>query len=119
MQDSRFVHDLCITLPGAGVSQPFGPDHDVWKVGSKIFAIIGRNGDAVSVKTNHVETAALLIEAGVATRAPYLHASWVRFCFGRIEDAELTARLHASYGLIRGALPKKLQAALGGRWGPE
>lgn len=112
MQDRTFVNQFCATLPGAEVSQPFGPDHDCWKVGAKMFAIIGQIGDGVSVKTDHVDTAKLLIETGRAVKAPYLHASWARFPFGAVGDAELRERITNSYRLIRTALPKKLQATL-------
>ena len=78
MQDRAFVNAVCARFPGAEVSQPFGPDQDCWKVGGKIFAIIGQMGDGVSVKTDHAETARLLIETGRAIRAPYLHAHPVR-----------------------------------------
>ena len=71
------VNALCAAHPGAGVSEPFGEGHEVWKVCGKIFAIVGTSTGAVSVKTDGIETAELLIEAGVATRAPYLHRSWV------------------------------------------
>jgi predicted DNA-binding protein (MmcQ/YjbR family) len=54
----------------------------------------------------------LLIETGRAIRAPYLHASWARFPFGRVEDNELKDRITTSYRLIRAGLPKKLQAGL-------
>lgn len=112
MQNRHFVNTFCGTLPGAEVSQPFGPEHDCWKVGGKIFAIIGQQGDGVSVKTDHVETAKLLIETGRAVKAPYLHASWARFRFGAVADDELRERIQSSYGLIRRALPKKVQAGL-------
>jgi predicted DNA-binding protein (MmcQ/YjbR family) len=112
MQNRAFVNSFCASLPGAEVTQPFGPEHDCWKIGGKMFAIIGQMGDGVSVKTDHIDTASLLIETGRAIRAPYLHASWVRFPFGRVDDTELCDRLRASYALIRAGLPKKLQASL-------
>lgn len=112
MQDRAFVNDHCASFPGAEVSQPFGPDHDCWKVGGKMFAIIGQRGDGVSVKTNHVETARLLIETGRAIRAPYLHASWARIPFDLVPDEEMRERIATSYALIRAGLSKKMQAAL-------
>lgn len=66
MQDRAFVNRHCVGFPGAEVSQPFGPAHDCWKVGGRMFAIIGQIGDGVTVKTDHVETARLLIETGRA-----------------------------------------------------
>lgn len=112
MQDRAFANAICVAFPGAEVSQPFGPEHDCWKVGGKMFAIIGRAGDGISVKTGHVETAQLLIATGRAIRAPYLHASWVRIPFGRVDDAELRERIATSYAIIRSGLPKRVQAAL-------
>jgi predicted DNA-binding protein (MmcQ/YjbR family) len=112
MQDRAFVNAFCASLPAAVVTQPFGPEHDCWKVGGKMFAIIGQMGDGVSVKTDHVETVRLLIETGRAIRAPYLHASWARFPYGRVGDEELCERIRTSYALIRAGLPKKLQASL-------
>ncbi len=114
MQDRAFANALCAPYPGAEVSQPFAPDYDVWKVGGKIFAVAGRDGDGVAVKTDSVETARLVIEMGRATRAPYFHASWLRIPFGLVSDAELAERIATSYALIRASLPKKLQAGLGG-----
>jgi predicted DNA-binding protein (MmcQ/YjbR family) len=112
MQDRAFANAFCATLPGAVVSQSFGPGHDAWKVGGKIFSLIGAQGDGVSLKTPDVETTALLIDVGRAIRAPYFHRSWVRINWGTVPDAELRERLVTSYGLIRAGLPKKVQAAL-------
>lgn len=101
----------CAALPGAEVSQPFGPEHDVWKVGGKIFAALGEGGDSVSVKTDSVETAEMLIAAGIARKAPYFHKSWVKLPAGT-DPAELRHRIEVSYRLIRASLPKGGQAAL-------
>lgn len=106
------VNAICAALPGAEVSDPWGGGHDCWKVGGKMFAVTGAVTPGVSVKTDSVETAEILIGAAVAERAPYMHRSWVRLPDGTPED-ELRHRLVASYRLIRGALPRKAQAALG------
>jgi predicted DNA-binding protein (MmcQ/YjbR family) len=107
----EFVNRYCATLPGAEVSDPWGGGHDCWKVGGKMFASIGSITPAVAVKTADVETAEMLIEAGIAERAKYLHRSWVQLPWGTAED-ELRARILASYKIIRGGLPKKAQASL-------
>ena len=57
---------------------PWGGGHDAWKVGGRMFACLGAASDGVSVKCADAETAQMLIEAGVAERAPYFHRSWVR-----------------------------------------
>jgi predicted DNA-binding protein (MmcQ/YjbR family) len=65
----------------------------------------------VSVKTDSIETAEMLIEAGVGVRAPYFHRSWITVPWGTADD-ELRYRLAASYRLVRASLSKKLQAQL-------
>ena len=106
-----FVRTVCAALPGAEVSDPWGGGHDAWKVGGKMFACVGAVSPGVSVKTADIETAQMLIEAGVAQKAAYFHRSWIYLPWGTPED-ELAQRLHNSYRLIRTALPKKFQTAL-------
>lgn len=100
------------TLPGAVVSDPWGGGHDAWKVGGKMFAVVGVMNDGVSVKCADIDTAQLLIDMGRAVRAPYFHRSWVRLPWGIVTDEELCERITASYYLIRSGLSKKAQAAL-------
>lgn len=105
------VNRLCAALPGAEWSEPFGPGHDVWKVGGKIFTAIGAAGTGVSVKTPDIDTAQMLIDAGVGTKAPYFHRSWIHLPLDTAPD-ELRHRIHVAYDTIRAALPKRTQASL-------
>jgi len=105
------VNSICATFPGAEVSDPWGGGHDAWKVGGKMFASIGAVTPGVAVKTDSVETAAMLIEIGAGTKAPYFHASWVFLDWDMAPD-ELHGRLLQSYRLVRRGLPKKRQAEL-------
>ena len=105
------INEICGALPGAEVSSPFGPGHDCWKVGDKMFAIMGSMDHGVSVKTDSVDTAQMLIDAGVGEKAPYFHRSWLRLPPGTAED-EITHRVHISYDIVRAGLTKKAQAAL-------
>ncbi|MGA0542734.1 MmcQ/YjbR family DNA-binding protein [Neotabrizicola sp. VNH66] len=108
-----FVNATCRALPGAEWSDPWGGGHDAWKVGGKLFAVIGAvEGHGVSVKCTDVDTARLLIDMGRAERAPYFHASWVRLPWGLVPEEEIAERIATSYALIRASLPKKVQAAL-------
>ena len=106
------VNAICRDLPGAEVSDPWGGGHDAWKVGGKMFACIGAVTPGVSVKTPDPETAEMLIDAGLAERAPYFHRSWVMLPWGRVDKAELRHRLTVAYRTIRAGLTKKAQAAL-------
>ncbi|MEO1251377.1 MAG: MmcQ/YjbR family DNA-binding protein [Pseudomonadota bacterium] len=114
----RAINAICKKLPGAEVSDPWAkmappdsPGHDAWKVGGKMFACIGAVTPGVSVKTDSIETAQMLIEAGVASKAPYFHRSWVLLP-PDADKEELRERIVASYKIIRSSLTKKAQAAL-------
>ncbi len=105
------VASVCRTLPGAEVSDPWGGGHDAWKVGGKMFALIGASMEGVSVKCPDVETAEMLKEAGVGVDVRYLHKSWVRLPEDTGSD-ELEHRLVSSYGLIRAKLPAGVRRSL-------
>jgi len=105
------INKICAAFPGAEVSDPWGGGHDAWKVGGKMFACIGSQMPGVSVKTAGIETAEMLIDAGVGTKAPYFHRSWILLPFDTPAD-ELKHRLAESYRVVRGGLTKKLQATL-------
>ena len=102
---------ICKTLPGAEVSDPWGGGHDAWKVGGKLFACVGAMQPGVAVKSADIETATMLIEAGVATKAPYFHRSWVLLPVD-VDTGELQHRVVTSYDLVRSKLTKKAQSAL-------
>jgi predicted DNA-binding protein (MmcQ/YjbR family) len=104
------VDTLCAAHPGATASDPT-TELDSWKVGGKMFACFGDRIDGVCVKTDSVETAQMLIDAGAATRAPYFHKSWVLVSFDTPED-ELRHRIAVSFGIIFKGLPKKVQAGI-------
>jgi predicted DNA-binding protein (MmcQ/YjbR family) len=107
----QIVNAICRSFPGAEVSDPWGGGHDAWKVGGKMFACIGSTMPGVSIKTDSVETAEMLIDAGVGVKAPYFHRSWINLPWSTSED-ELRLRLAASYRLVRSSLTKKAQAGL-------
>lgn len=110
--DRTRVNRICAEFPGAEVSDPWGGGHDAWKVGGKIFATIGARDLGLSVKTESVETAELVIAAGRGARAPYLHRSWVLLPWGVVPDSEVEERLRNSYALVRAGLTKTARAAL-------
>ena len=71
-----------------------------------MFACIGAVMPGVSVKTDSIETAQMLIDVGVGVKAPYFHRSWVNLPWGTSEE-ELRHRLAASYRLVRSSLTRK------------
>ncbi|WP_370401131.1 MmcQ/YjbR family DNA-binding protein [Sulfitobacter sp. JB4-11] len=102
---------ICTPLKGAEKSDPWGGGHDAWKVGGKMFACIGSVNPGVSLKTPDVETAQMLIDTGVGTKAPYFHRSWIHLPDDVAQD-ELEHRVRASYDCICAKLPKKTREAL-------
>ena len=107
------INAICKSLTGAENSDPWGGGHDAWKVGGKMFASIGSVTKGVSVKTESIEMAQMLIDAGVGVgvKAPYFHRSWL--LVPPETDADETAhRIRTSYDLIRAKLSKKVQAGL-------
>ncbi|SMX41683.1 MmcQ/YjbR family DNA-binding protein [Actibacterium lipolyticum] len=105
---------FCDALPGAVYEQPFGPDVGCWKVAGKIFALCGHGEGRVSVKCADPEKAAMLIDVGRATKAPYLpRGGWVSIPFTSTDPDEVKERLSESYQTIRSSLSKKIQASLG------
>ncbi len=107
----KVIDDICAKLAGAVASDP-ATELDSWKVGGKMFATFGTKINGVSVKTDSIETATMLIDAGVATKAPYFHRSWVVVALDA-DPEELKHRLTVSYDIIVKGLPKKVQAELG------
>ena len=106
------VDTLCAALPGAVLAHP--PELVSWKVGGKMFACFGGDGDmnGVSVKSDSIERAEMLIQAGIAVPAPYFHKSWIRFEFADADPAEMTHHLLHSYDLVRRSLKKAVRDAL-------
>ncbi len=106
----QLIDQICAEMAGAIASAPT-TELDSWKVGGKMFACFGDRIDGVCVKTDSVETATMLIDAGAAVKAPYFHKSWVLVGFDAPEE-ELRHRLLVSYDIIVKALPKKLRETL-------
>jgi len=106
------IDTICAALPGSIAARP--PELVSWKVGGKMFACFGGDGEmnGVSVKTDSVETATMLIDASPAVRAPYFHRSWVRLPFDTSSPDEAAHRICISYDIIRASLKKADRAAL-------
>lgn len=106
------INDLCAQHAGATLSDPT-VELDSWKVGGKMFVCFGDRIDGFCTKTDSVETAQMLIDAGAATKAPYFHKSWVLVSFD-VDAEEAAHRIATSYDIIFKALPKKTRGAIVG-----
>ncbi len=111
----EMIDAICARFPGATLAHP--PELVSWKVGGKMFACFGGGGEmnGISVKTDSVETATMLIETTNAVKAPYFHASWVRLQFDATDLEEAAHRLGVSYDLVRKSLKKAIRDTLPAR----
>lgn len=108
------ANQICATHKGAVLDHPFGEDTDVWKVGDKMFALIGIRNNGIILKCQDADSAAMLIDVGVAVPAPYLkRGGWVLLLWDKLQDeADLTHRISVSYDTVLGSLTKKAQAEI-------
>jgi predicted DNA-binding protein (MmcQ/YjbR family) len=102
----------CLAKPGAWRDEPWEGDLVV-KVGGKIFAFLGSDGDATAIglKCGDREAADLLIERypGAVARSPYIgQHGWNSITVdGTIPDDEVAELIDTSYALVVAKLPKK------------
>ena len=119
--DAAALRAWCLEQTGAIEDFPFGPDHSVFKVAGKIFAIsaLDRTPLDVSVKCEP-ELAVALRHSYPAIRPGY-HLDkrhWNTITLdGSLPDQLVRDLIEDSYDLIVSALPKRLREELG--WAPE
>ncbi|MEO3434473.1 MmcQ/YjbR family DNA-binding protein [Inquilinus sp. CAU 1745] len=111
--DRKGVGRVCLAFTGATLDHPWGEDHDAYKVGGKMFAMIGAMG-GLSFKVSEIAFE-VLTESGRARPAPYLaRAKWVHLDDPNDwPDDELADHLRAAHTLIAAKLTKKVRAELG------
>lgn len=111
------IKQFCAALPHATHVVQWG-DADVYKVGGKVFAILGMgNTDAtVTFKVSHLAFEVLSDSPGLRP-APYMASrglKWIQqFDKPGLPDDSLRDHINASYDLVAAGLTKKLRAQLG------
>jgi predicted DNA-binding protein (MmcQ/YjbR family) len=104
-----------MALPGATMTIQWGDDH-VYKVGGKMFAVLGGavGASGFSLKASDVAFE-VLSERGRAAPAPYLaRAKWLHFADLAGEDADEVADwLKTAHALIAAKLTRKARAEIG------
>jgi predicted DNA-binding protein (MmcQ/YjbR family) len=103
---------FCRSLAGTTMSVQWG-DHQVYKVGGKMFAVLTGRGTA-SFKANDVAFE-MLVETGQARPSPYMaRAHWLYVDdLEQFPRADLRQYIAASHALVAKKLTKKAQRALG------
>jgi len=104
---------VCLALPAATLDHPFGDHHDAYRVGDKMFAMVGEAGE-LSFKVSDIAYE-VLTESGRARPAPYLaRAKWVNLPEPwDWPDDELADHLAIAHGIIAAKLTRKQRTALG------
>jgi predicted DNA-binding protein (MmcQ/YjbR family) len=103
---------FCRALPAATVVVQWG-DHQVYKVGGKMFAVMGGQG-SLSFKANDVAFE-MLVETGAARPSPYMaRAKWLYVDDVKTFPArELRRYIAQSHALVAKKLTRKAQRELG------
>lgn len=115
--DSDDAMRYALGKPGAWADSPWGEDHDVAKVGSKIFLFPGsRDGrPAITIK-NTAEAIEELKQRfdPDAGPAPYLNKRlWARLYIDRVSDEDVQELIDDSYRLVVAKLSKSQRPAVG------
>ena len=107
------VEAHCLSLPAATLHIQWGGTH-VFKVGGKIFAMIGGEVWGLAFKASDMAFE-LLCEHGLARPAPYLQrARWVQLIDpDALGESDLKAYLEQAHAIISAKLTRKLRAELG------
>ncbi|MEH6663782.1 MAG: MmcQ/YjbR family DNA-binding protein [Brevundimonas sp.] len=111
--DRAGVKRVCLALPAATLDHPFGDDHDVYKVGGRMFAILGGTG-GLSFKASDIAFE-VLTGTGRAVPAPYLaRGKWVHLADPAAwPDDDLKDHLTTAHALIAAKLTKTARKDLG------
>jgi predicted DNA-binding protein (MmcQ/YjbR family) len=119
--DATELRTWCLRRPGAIEDFPFGPEHSVFKVAGKMFALsaLDRTPLEVSVKCEP-ELAISLRQSYPAIRPGY-HLNkrhWNTITLdGSLPDQLVRDLIEDSYDLVVSALPRRVRDQLG--WAPE
>ena len=119
--DAAALRRWCLAQPGTVEDFPFGPEHSVFKVGGKMFALsaLRRRPLEVSAKCEP-ELAAQLRDSYGAIRPGY-HLNkrhWNTITLdGSLPDQLVRDLIEDAYDLVVSALPRATRQQLG--WAPE
>jgi predicted DNA-binding protein (MmcQ/YjbR family) len=119
--DAADLHRWCLAQTGAVEDFPFGPEHSVFKVGGKMFALsaLDRAPLEVSVKCEPELAVQLRNSYGAIRPGYHLHKRhWNTLRLdGTLPDRLVRELIEDSYDLVVSALPKRTRERLG--WAPE
>jgi predicted DNA-binding protein (MmcQ/YjbR family) len=115
---ARALRKLCLGFPGASETFPFGPEHSVFKVEGKLFAISALAASPLKVSLKcEPDLAEQLRAAWPDAIAPGYHLNkrhWNTVTLdGSLTDAMVRDMVEDSYDLIVAAMPRATRERLG------
>jgi predicted DNA-binding protein (MmcQ/YjbR family) len=111
------IKSFCANLPHVTHVVQWGGS-DVYKIGGKLFAVIGMGGvdAAVTFKTSHLAFEILSDSPGLRP-APYMASrglKWIQhYAEPGLSDDSLRDHIRASYDMVASGLTRKLRTELG------
>ena len=104
------LHTLCLSLPAAEASQPFGPGTTVYKVCNKMFALSNLEGDPLQVNLKCEPHLAEALRQDFEAVQPGYHMNkrhWNTVTVGLdLPDVQIIAQIEESYALVVKGLKK-------------
>jgi predicted DNA-binding protein (MmcQ/YjbR family) len=118
--NSRALRQWCLAQSGAVEDFPFGPDHSVFKVAGKMFALSALRRTPLEVSVKCEPDLALQLRDSYAAIRPGYHLNkrhWNTVTLDRsIPDQLVRDLIEDSYDLVVSGLPKRTREQLG--WNP-
>jgi predicted DNA-binding protein (MmcQ/YjbR family) len=112
------LRDYCGGKPGATSGFPFGEEHEVFKVGGKIFAVLHAEESPAKItfKTDPELTTLLRDQYPSVRPASYFDKRYwsTLTCDGTVPDDEVTELLDTSYDIVFEGLKKSDREAIEG-----
>jgi predicted DNA-binding protein (MmcQ/YjbR family) len=119
--DAAGLRAWCLEQPGAVEEFPFGPEHSVFKVSGKMFALSALERDPLEVSVKCDPDLAVALRNSYDAIRPGYHLNkrhWNTVTVdGRLEDRLVRDLIEDSYDLVVSALPARVRDQLG--WAPE
>jgi predicted DNA-binding protein (MmcQ/YjbR family) len=119
--DADELRRSCLAHTGAVEEFPFGPEHSVFKVGGKVFAISALDRTPLEVSVKCEPDLAAQLRVTYAAIRPGYHLNkrhWNTVTLdGSLPDQLVRDLVEDSYDLVVSALPKRTRKQLG--WAPE
>lgn len=113
--DIEKLREYCISKKGATEEFPFGEDTLVFKVGGKMFALTGLDGD-LSINLKCDPELAIELRERYPSVQPGYHMNKTHwntvFIDGSVSDMLVCEWIDHSYEIVVGKLPKKMREAL-------